>query len=151
MKTEKGYIGILRIIPGEFPMSSTTSKPKSSLKGRKGKLNEKLVKYGTFAIIIFILFILGGGIYDIIERPPAFLQGANGAVATVHPYPGEQTINESIISIAMYGVTFVGLLLVYRSTSILYDKQKANTQILIGIGLALAGIAVGYVLFSLKG
>jgi hypothetical protein len=132
-------------------MASTTGKAQSPMMKRKGRQNDNFVKYGTFVIILFIVFILGGGIYDIIEQPPAFLQGANGAVATVHPYPGEQTINESIISMAMYGATFVGLLLVYRSTHILYDKQKANTQILIGIGLALAGIAVGYVLFSLKG
>jgi hypothetical protein len=51
----------------------------------------------------------------------------------------------------LYGCGFIGVLLVYRSTKIMYDKQKANLNIMIGMGLAMVGVAGAYVLLSLKG
>jgi len=113
--------------------------------------SEAFTNYYIAALILLVIFLMGGGVYDIIENPPAFLQGAGGSYITIHPYLGEQTINESIVSMAMIGVSFLGLLIINRSTRILYDRSRANTQMLIGIGLAMLGFAGCYIIFLAKG
>jgi hypothetical protein len=102
-------------------------------------------------MVVFIIFLLGGGVYDIIETPAAVLQTSSGSYTSISPYAGEQTINESIVSMFLIGFCFVGLFLVYRSAQVLYDKSKANITLMIGLSLALVGAAGAYVLLLLKG
>jgi len=97
-----------------------------------------------------MLFIVGGGVYDLIENPPSFFEGPNGTYVSIYPGMSEQGINESIFSMATIGIAFLGLLICYRSARIPYDSSKANTQMMIGLGLALLGVAGTYFLYFLK-
>lgn len=131
-------------------MASTSGKAKDTARVHRSKQYETLANYSVVIVVLFTIFIIGGGVYDIIENPGAVVQTSTG-VSSIHPYFGEQTINESLVSMFLYGCGFLGILLVYRSTKIMYDKQKANLQIMIGMGLAMVGVAGAYVLLSLKG
>ncbi len=131
-------------------MASTASKPKDSIKGRRNKQNDNLVNYGIIVIMLLIVFILGGGVYDIIMSPSATVQNSNGVYVSIHPYLGDQTINESIVSMCLFACGIVGLYLVNRGSIILYDKSKSNLYIVLGIGLTLASLAGAYIIIAMK-
>ncbi|MCX6649257.1 MAG: hypothetical protein NTV61_07705 [Candidatus Bathyarchaeota archaeon] len=131
-------------------MASAAGKPKDVPKIRRNKQLEALSGYAGIFMVILIIFILGGGVYDIIKHPASTMVTSSGAYTSISPYSGEQTINESIVSMFLYASGFAGLYLVYRSTQVLYDKSKANLNLMLGLGLAVVGFAGSYILMILK-
>lgn len=131
-------------------MASASGKPKDASKNRRNKQLEALSGYAGIFMVIIIVFILGGGVYDVIVRPASTLLTSSGTYSSISPYSGEQTINESIVSMFLYASGFAGLFLVTKSTKVLYDKSKANLNLMIGLGLAVVGFAGAYVLLILK-
>jgi hypothetical protein len=132
-------------------MASIISKARDATRVNWSKQLETISGYAGVLMVIFMVFLLGGGIYDIIESPPAALQTSSGTFTSINPYAGEQTINESLVIMFLYGCCFVGLYLVGRSTRVLYDKSKANLNLMIGLGLALIGFTGVYIVLLLKG
>ena len=132
-------------------MAHPASKAKDVSKIRRNKRLEAISGYAGIAMVIFIVFLLGGGVYDVIVVPAATLRTSSGSYTSISPYAGEQTINESIVSMFLAGFAIVGLFLVYKSAQVLYDKSKANISLMIGLSLAIVGIAGAYVLLLLKG
>jgi hypothetical protein len=100
-------------------------------------------------MILFTAFIAGGGIYDLLDNPPSLYPVGNRWVA-IHPFQGEQTINESIVSIVLTLFTVGGLIVSYRSAYVTNDSRKANMMLIIGIALVLMGIAGSHYLLILK-
>jgi cation transport ATPase len=130
-------------------MASAAGKPKN-VKAFANKRMESLSKYAGVAMIVFIIFILGGGVYDIINQPGSMVATSSTTYSSIYPGYGDQTINESVVSMFLYASGFLGLYLVLRSTQVLYDKSKANMNLLVGVGLAIMGFAGAYVLLFLK-
>lgn len=104
----------------------------------------------AWAAIVFCVFIAGGGIYDLLDDPITLFPGAGGGWLAIHPYTGEQTLNESLVSMILTFFTFAGLLVSYRSTKVAYDRRKANMMLLLGIALVLMGLAGSHFLLILK-
>ena len=104
----------------------------------------------AWAVIVFCVFIAGGGIYDLLDDPITLFPGAGGGWLAVHPYMGEQTLNESLVGMILTFFTFAGLLVSYRSTKIAYDRRRANMMLLLGISLILMGLAGSHYLIILK-
>jgi len=103
----------------------------------------------VWSVVIFSLFILSGGIYNILESPPPFIPYGNKYL-TLHPYLSDQTVYESIFVFLSNAAVFLGLYISYRSTQVAYDKSKANRYLLLGIGLTLAGISGSYLIIEMK-
>ena len=103
----------------------------------------------ALAIALFASFIIGGGIYDIVDNPPSIIPGPGGWIA-IHPYMSEQTLNESIIAMIFYFLSFLGLYLGYQASRVSYDRRRAFTYLFIGIGLILISISGCYYLYFLK-
>jgi len=103
----------------------------------------------TVAVVLFSIFIVGGGIYDVLTNPPAIRRWGTGWTA-IEPFSDEQTLSESLVSMILAGLTFAGLLVSYRSTQVAYDRRKANTMLLGGIALIVLGLAGSYYLIFLK-
>lgn len=103
----------------------------------------------SILVILFGTFVVGGGIYNLLENPPTLVP-SGGRWSTIHPYMSEQTLNESIFIMIMTLVSFGGLYLGYRSTNERYEKKKANRYMLIGLGLLLLGVIGSYYLIYLK-
>lgn len=103
----------------------------------------------TASIVLFTTFIVGGGIYDLLDNPQAIVPGGRGWVA-VSPYMDKQTINESILSMVFTVLIFVGLLSSYRSTQVAYDSKRATTMLILGIALILLGLSGSHYLLILK-
>jgi len=117
----------------------------------KGKRGPKVsVNVVAWLSVIFIAFIVGGGIYDMLDNPLTMIPGPRGGWISVHPYMGEQTLNESMVSMLLTFCMFIGLLIAYRSTKVAYDPKKANTMLVIGIAMTLLGLAGSHYLLVLK-
>jgi len=78
------------------------------------------------------IFFLGGGIYDILEKP---LIGIPLGTSILFFYPGsvyEQTILDSLFVMISYFFGVLGLLLVYQSTKYAYKPRQAFMLLLLG-------------------
>ncbi|MGB9135344.1 MAG: hypothetical protein WCC63_07185 [Candidatus Bathyarchaeia archaeon] len=94
------------------------------------------------------IFLLGGGIYDIVEQPIiAFVSG--GRIIPFYPEAlNEQLIGESIASMVLYSFGVMGLLLTYQSTKYANNPREAYTMIMIGLLLFMIGwVLVEFYLF----
>ena len=78
------------------------------------------------------IFFLGGGVYDILEKP---LIGIPIGTRILFFYPGtlqEQTILDSFFVMISYFFGLVGLLLAYQSTRYAYRPRQAFILLLMG-------------------
>jgi hypothetical protein len=94
------------------------------------------------------IFLLGGGIYDIVEQPIiAFVSG--GRIIPYYPEAlNEQLVAESIATMILYFFGATGLLLTYQSTKHAYNPRTAYTMLMIGLLLFVIGwIFVEFYLF----
>ena len=118
--------------------------------GRGGQGHPKVSATAiSIIMILFTAFIAGGGIYDLLDNPPSLYPVGNRWVA-IHPFQGEQTINESIVSIVLTLFIVGGLIVSYRSAYVTNDSRRANMMLIIGIALVLMGIAGSHYLLILK-
>jgi hypothetical protein len=85
------------------------------------------------------VFLLGGGVYDLIEKPFALLPGATSG-SWIFYYPRElnaQSLNESIIVMFLYAIGFAGFAAIYQSTKYAHKPRQAFTWLLVGAILAI--------------
>jgi len=94
------------------------------------------VKPSVLAVAVIIaalsIFLLGGGIYDILEKP---LVGIPVGSRILFFYPGtvqEQTVYDSLYAMITYFFGLVGLLLVYQSTKYAYRPRQAIILLMVG-------------------
>ena len=94
------------------------------------------VKPSVFIVAVIIaglsIFFLGGGVYDILEKP---LVGIPIGRTILFFYPGtvqEQTILDSFFVMISYFFGLLGLLLVYQSTRYAYRPRQAFILLLVG-------------------
>ena len=99
--------------------------------------------------VLFCLFVISGGFYNILENPPPYIPYYD-RVLTLHPYLSDQTVYESIFVFLTNAAMFFGLWLSYRSTKIAYDREKANTRLLLGIGFTMAGLFGNHLIYEMK-
>jgi len=79
------------------------------------------------------IFFLGGGVYDILEKP---LIAIPLGTQILFFYPGtinEQTILDSAFAMVTYFFGLLGLLLMYQSTKYAYRPRQAYMLLLIGV------------------
>jgi hypothetical protein len=104
-------------------------------------LKVSTILLATIAIAASV-FLLGGGIYDLLERPIiAFVSGGRPIIY----YPqalNEQLLGESIAAMILYSLGILGLILVYQSTKYAYNPREAFTMLLIGLLLFSIGWAL---------
>lgn len=83
-------------------------------------------------ILVFVGFILAGGIYDILERPISLLPTATSYSVLIKGTLGQQTLNESLIAAFLYMLGFVGLYMLLRSTRYAYRPRNAYLLLILG-------------------
>ncbi|HJX23186.1 MAG TPA: hypothetical protein VJ574_02095 [Candidatus Bathyarchaeia archaeon] len=93
----------------------------------------------TGIIIAVSIFILGGGVFDLLEHPLALLPSSSGWLFI---YPGlySQTWNESIFSMFMLTLGIAGTFVCYRSTRYAFKPKQATVLLLIGTVLIVISI-----------
>jgi hypothetical protein len=90
----------------------------------------------TVIIIGYAVFLLGGGLFSVANRvPPA---GYNdGTFYFLYPGIGDQFIADTVISVMLYLIGFVGLLTVYQSTKNVNKPRQAYMLLIVGASLIL--------------
>jgi len=101
------------------------------------------------SLVLFTAFIVGGGVYDLLDHPPP-IRGRQGGIITVFGVQSEQTLLESLVSMVFSVLIFLGLFISYGSTQIIYDSKRATTTLILGIALILMGLAGSHYLLTLK-
>jgi len=89
-------------------------------------------------LLMFSIFILGGGIYNIMEKPLAITPGPGRSWTFYVPYDiNRQTLNESIIAMLLFVMGVVGYLVYYLSTRYVYSPRRAWIFALIGMSMLI--------------
>jgi len=130
----------------------------SSTRKRKGKAYRKTEKkskiqvpkrYISISVVIFCLFILGGGIYNILENPPSIIPLQNG-YSSLHPYMSDQTVTEGYVIMLTNAAIVVGFYMSYQSTQVSYNRTSANRWLVAGIALIFLGFGGNYLMLQIK-
>ncbi len=131
-------------------MSSTGKRIEKAFtkKGKKSKITIPK-KYISFAIVAFCIFILGGGIYNILDNPPSIIPLQNG-YTSLHPYMNEQTSTEGYVVMLINAAMFIGFYMAHRSTQVAYNRTSANRWLMAGIALIILGFSGNYLIIQLK-
>ena len=105
-----------------------------------------------FAVVIVAasIFLLGGGVYDLLEKPYFAIFLESGRFIGVYPYSlNEQLLAESIFVMLIYAIGAGGFLLTYQSTKYAYRPLQAFMFLLIGVVfIIVAYICAEYVFLA---
>jgi len=82
--------------------------------------------------LVFVGFVLAGGIYDILEHPISLLPTTTGYSVLIRGTLGQQTLNESLIAAFLYMLGLAGLYMLLRSTRFAYRPRNAYMLLIIG-------------------
>ena len=132
-------------------MSSKRKKRKGKPLSRTGSASRIMIpkKYLAFAVVLFCLFIIGGGIYNLLESPPSIIPLQTG-YTSLHPYMNEQTSTEGYVIMLINAFTIAGFYMTYRSTQVAYNRTSANRWLMAGIALIVLGFGGNYLILRLK-
>ncbi len=99
-------------------------------------------------VIAASIFLLGGGVYDLLEKPLVAAFAAGGRIIFYYPYGiNEQFIAESLFVMIIYAIAVVGLLLTYESTKYAFKPRQAFMLLLVGCTFVfVAYICIEYLL-----
>ena|GEM_PF-318215 len=86
----------------------------------------------ALAVVIFVGFVLAGGIYDILEHPISLLPTSYGYSVVIQGTLGQQTLNESLIAAFLYFMGLAGLYMLLRSTRYAYRPRNAYMLLILG-------------------
>ena len=106
-------------------------------------------RYLQAGVVVFCIFILGGGFYNILENPPTIIPLQNG-YSSLHPYFSSQTATEGYVVMITNLFIFMGFWMIYKSTLVAYDRTGANRWLMAGIVAVFAGLASNYALIQIK-
>jgi len=103
-------------------------------------------KPSIFVIAVLVVatsvFLLGGGVYDLLEKPLLAIIASGGRIVVYYPYAlNEQFLLESVIIMINYAIGVVGFILAYQSTKYVNRPRQAFILLLVGCVL----IVVSYI------
>ena len=105
--------------------------------------------YLQVGVVLFCVFILGGGFYNLLENPPIAIPLQNG-VSSLHPYLTDQTVTEGYVVMLTNLFMVIGFWLIYKASQVTYDKPKANRYLMLGIFLIVIGLSGNYAILRIK-
>lgn len=90
----------------------------------------------TIVGLAYAIFLFGGGLYTLITRPlpSAYV---NGQFFFLYPNISSQFVADTIISVVLYALGFVGLFAIYQSTKSAYKPRQAYMLLVIGVTFLL--------------
>ncbi len=104
----------------------------------------------ALAVVIFVGFVLAGGVYDILEHPISLLPTSYGYSVVIQGTLGQQTLNESLIAAFLYFLGLAGLYMLLRSTRYAYRPRNAYLLLILGTLTVLIVVAYSTSLINTK-
>lgn len=90
----------------------------------------------TIVGISYAVFIFGGGLFTLINHPQPSAY-VNGIFYFLYPDISSQFVADTLISVTLYALGFMGLLAIYQSTKSAYKPRQAYMLLVVGIALLL--------------
>ncbi len=112
----------------------------------KVRIPKRYLQMGT---VVFCIFIIGGGFYNLLENPPTMIPLQNG-YSSLHPYMSDQTVTEGYVIMLTNIFMIVGFWMTYKSSQVAYDKTKANRYLMFGIIFIITGLLGNYAILNIK-
>ncbi len=92
----------------------------------------------TIAGLAYAIFIFGGGLFTLINwrtiQPSAYV---NGNFYFLYPQLSNQFISDTVISVILYTLGFLGLFIIYQSSKSAYKPRQAYMMLVIGVTFLL--------------
>ncbi|MEM2917306.1 MAG: hypothetical protein QXN63_03000 [Candidatus Bathyarchaeia archaeon] len=105
----------------------------------------------TLLAVGFSIFLLGGGIYDILVQPMIAIVSSGGRIIFYYPYSiSDQFLGESVFIMVLYMIGVAGLWLIYQSTKYAFKPRQASIMLLIGIVFVLLAYVGVELVFSTR-
>ncbi|MDH5441214.1 MAG: hypothetical protein ACETWE_08525 [Candidatus Bathyarchaeia archaeon] len=106
----------------------------------------------ALALIGGSIFLLGGGIYDILVKPSPYWVSQVGEIVFFYPQSLQyQFLGGSIIIMILYAMGALGLWMVYQSTRHFYKPRYAAILLLVGSAFTvLAFVMVESIIYNYK-
>ena len=125
-------------------MANGFSKKLSSIAFSFQKIYERILSAKPSLLVVGLLvvaislFLMAGGIYNVLIQPIVAYVSAAGRIVSFYPYGiTDQLLLESVIIMIFYAMGFAGFLVAYRSTKYAYNPRQAYRFLLVGCVLAL--------------
>ncbi len=113
----------------------------SSIRFKIEKFISRFSIYRPQRVIIAVIimgisiFLLGGGVYDLLVQPLAILPFSQGYLFFYPLYLHEQLLNESLGVMVLYTLGALGLYLLYRSTRYVHNSRQFSFFFRISVAL----------------
>jgi len=93
----------------------------------------------TVVVIGVAIFLFSGGLFSITRENimPSWFDPNSGRFYFLFPDISDQFISDTVISMMLYAIGFVGLLSIYQSTKSAYKPRQAYMMLIIGVSLLL--------------
>ncbi len=105
---------------------------------RKASTNAPTTFLITVLALGYTLFLLGGGLFTLINKPlPAYIGNNGNTILFLAPGISNQFGADTFIAIILYALGFVGLLAIYQSSKNAYKPRQAYMLLIIGITFLL--------------
>jgi hypothetical protein len=123
-------------------MTSKIKKSSSSVSFSLSRWFRKLTTNAPTAFIVtavgisYAIFLFGGGLYTLINHPQPSAY-VNNQFYFLYPDISSQFVADTLISVALYALGFVGLLAIYQSSKSAYKPRQAYMLLVIGVALLL--------------
>lgn len=123
-------------------MSSKIKKSSSSVSFSLSRWFRRISAGASSTLIItavgisYAMFIFGGGLYTLITHPlpSAYV---NGRFYFLYPSISSQFTSDTVVSVILYALGFIGLLMIYQSTKSAYKPRQAYMMLVIGVTFLL--------------
>jgi hypothetical protein len=103
---------------------------------RKISTNAPTAFLVTTVGISYAIFLFGGGLYTLINNPQPSAY-VNNQFYFLYPDISSQFISDTLISVTLYVLGFVGLLSIYQSSKSAYKPRQAYMLLVVGVALLL--------------
>lgn len=121
---------------GRIKKSSSSLSFSMSKWFRRLSTNAPSIAVISMVAIAYALFVFGGGLYTIINRPVPSAY-VNGRFYFLYPQISAQFVSDTIVSVTLYALGFAGLFVIYQSTKSAYKPRQAYMMLIIGVTLLL--------------
>ena len=125
-------------------MTSKIKKSSESMSFSLSRWFRKLTTNAPTAFIVtavgisYAIFLFGGGLFTLINHPiTSYMNGQTGQIFFLYPDIGNQFVSDTLISISLYSLGFIGLLFIYQSSKSAYKPRQAYMMLIVGVALLL--------------
>jgi hypothetical protein len=99
---------------------------------RKATTNTPVITVATVLGLAYVIFLFGGGLFTLIEKPLASYYSGS-TFYFLYPDISNQFVGDTIISVFLYAMGFIGLLAIYQSSKSAYKPRQAYMLLIVGI------------------